>query len=463
VGAAVRAGCGFSPPNDLFAMPGNTTQTIRAQRDGFHPLFISAWLLCALFYFLQYALRSAPGVMVPELTGAWKLSALGLSSLLGLYYYTYAGFSIVAGASLDRYGAKASIPAGIACLAVGAALFGLGSVEAAQAGRLLQGAGSAFAFVGAVYLAAHGFPARLLATTVGLTQMFGMLGGAGGQFVVSPLIHGGIGWRQFWLAAGAVALVLAAVTFVTAPREPERAKAGRGMLGQMFAPYKLVLSNPQSYLCGLCAGLLFLPTTVGDMIWGVPMLQGSFGVEHGAAVNRAAMVPLGWVFGAPLLGYLADHMGRRKPVLIASAVAMLALAWAILFLPAGIMPAYLAGFLFGFVSGAAMIPYAIIKEVNSEEVKGSATGAMNFLVFTLSALAAPVAGWVLQQRTGGAPPGLQDFQHWGAWGLGGIAAAIVTALFLKETGSARISHKGTDDTIDQPPVRPDQGERSRHA
>ena len=82
------------------------------------------------------------------------------------------------------------------------------------------------------------------------------------------------------------------------------------------------------------------------------------------------------------------------------------------------------------------IPYSIIKEVNPDQVKGSATGAMNFLVFTLSALAAPVAGWVLQQRAGGAPLNLQDFQEWGAWGLGGIAVAIVLALFLKETGSA---------------------------
>jgi MFS family permease len=406
------------------------------EKSDFHPLFITAWLLCAVFYFVQYALRSAPGVMVPELSTAWGLNALGLSSLLGMYYYTYAIFAIVAGASLDRYGAKYSISAGIACLAVGTVLFGWGTVTEAEIGRLLQGAGSAFSFVGAVYLAAHGFPARYLATAVGATQMFGMLGGAAGQFAVSPLIHGSIGWQDFWLYSGAVCAVLAVITFFATPKEQNSTPVGKGTLLEMFAPYKEVLSNPQSWLCGFCAGLLFLPTTIGDMIWGVPILQQGFGIEHAEAVNRAAMVPLGWVFGSPILGYVADRMGRRKPVLIVSAFAMLGLAAAILYVPAGTLPDYIFGFLFGFASGAAMIPYAIIKEVNPDRIKGSATGAMNFLVFTLSALAAPVAGWLLQRISAGAPINLHDFREWGLLGLVGIAIGVVLAFFLEETGSA---------------------------
>jgi len=53
----------------------------------------------------------APGVMVPELTAAWQLNAQDLVSLLGFYFLTHASFALVAGASLDRYGAKWTIPA----------------------------------------------------------------------------------------------------------------------------------------------------------------------------------------------------------------------------------------------------------------------------------------------------------------------------------------------------------------
>jgi hypothetical protein len=357
--------------------------------------FIMAWACCVLFYFLQYALRSAPGVMVPELTTAFGLSALGVSALIGLYYYTYSTFAIVSGACFDRYGAKYVVPTGVVLVAGGAALFGLGIGSAAQAGRLLQGAGSAFAFTGAVYLAARGFPARYLATAIGFTQCFGMLGGASGQFVVAPLIHGALTWQQFWLASGAVAAIIAVIVVLVTPSGHATRTAAQGSIWSMFTPYKSVLTNPQSYLCGFAAGLLFLPTTIGDMIWGVSFLREGWHISYGEAVNRAAMVPLGWVIGCPLLG---------------------------------------------IGSGAAMIPYTIIKEVNADEVKGSATGAINFLVFTLSALMAPTYGWVLVKLSGGGTLGLEVFQKAGVIGVGGIILAIILALFIRETGSAAKPH-----------------------
>src|SRR5258707_6856322 len=99
----------------------------RAEATSHWP-FVAAWLFVCVFYFIQYALRSAPGVMIPELSAAFGLTALGVSSLLGLYFYTYAGFAIVAGASLDRFGAKLPIAIGVLAVALGSISFGLGSI-----------------------------------------------------------------------------------------------------------------------------------------------------------------------------------------------------------------------------------------------------------------------------------------------------------------------------------------------
>jgi len=417
-----------------------------ATREEPKTAFIVAWVLCLVFYFLQYALRSAPGVMMPELTAAFGLTTLGIGSLVGLYYYTYASFAIVAGATLDRYGAKLPIFVGVMTTALGSVLFGLGSIGAAESGRLLQGAGSAFAFTGAVYLAVHGFSARWLATAIGFTQLAGMLGGFAGQFAVGPLVHGQLGWQSFWIGplvhgqlgwqsfwiyAGAALAIVALLLLVTTPARQEREN---GSIWDMFAPYKIVLTNPQSYLCGFIGGLLFMPTTIGDMIWGVPFLGQGLGVPAAEAVARSSMVPLGWVIGAPLLGYLADRLGRRKPVLLAGTVLMLISGVCITYLNASIPP-YIGGLVFGIGSGAAMIPYTMIKEANPDHVKGSATGAMNFLVFSLSALLAPVFGFALMHLSGGKTLTLENFQQADTILVAAIVLSLVLTFFLRETGA----------------------------
>src|SRR5499427_4980961 len=100
-----------------------------------------AWLITATYYFYQYTLRSAPAVMMPQLSEAFGLSATGVASLVGLFYYGYSPFSLVAGVAMDQLGPRRVVPLGAALVGVGALMFATGNTQIASAGRFVQGAG----------------------------------------------------------------------------------------------------------------------------------------------------------------------------------------------------------------------------------------------------------------------------------------------------------------------------------
>jgi MFS family permease len=414
--------------------------TISASDVAVHPkarAFAIAWFCALLFYFLEYAVRSSPAVMIVELSHAFGETALGVSSILGTYYYTYSVTSLVAGVLYDRLGAKYVAPAGMMILALGCMIFAIPNPVAGNVGRLLQGAGSAFAFTGAVYLATHGFSARRLATAIGFTQCMGMLGGSVGQVAVGPLIHGRLSMPivNLWMGVGVLVLLVCAMLFLVTPREAPAPSTGSGA-GGVLSTYKVVFSNPQSYLCGLVAGLLFAPTTIADMVWGVRFFEEDKLFSYQSAVFAASMVPLGWVFGCPLLGWLADALHRRKLALAVGIIVMLLCAIQLTFLPAD-LPAWLTLLVFGVASGSAMIPYTIIKEVNPDSVKGSATGGINFLTFGVTALVGPIFATHYGKTLGISADPAAHFRHAGYFWIAIIIIALIVSMLLRETGQPK--------------------------
>ena len=399
-------------------------------------MVVVVWILTSIFYFYQYAMRSAPAVMMPQLSQAFGLSALGVASIVGLFYYGYSPFSLVAGAAMDRLGPRKLVPCAAVTVGVGALLFSTGNANIASVGRFLQGAGGVFALIGAVYIATRNFPASQAATLIGATQMFGMAGGSAGQFVVGPLIGSGVRWNTFWLGMGIAGLIIGAVLYFLTPSEAPAANQESGFKPILQA-FGTVFKNPQSILCGLIAGLLFIPTTIFDMVWGVRYLQEAHGLDYADAVMRSASVPFGWIIGCPLLGFISDRIGRRKPVIIGSGFVLLFLmAWALYGKP-GVLPPYVIGLVMGIASGAAMLPYTVIKEANPPQYGGTATGVINFINFTFSALLGPIFGWRFMNASGGAAtPTLRDYQTTFSPLLLGVFIAIVLAWILKETGSA---------------------------
>ena len=402
-----------------------------------------AWSLAAIFYFYQYALRSAPSVMMPQLSSAFHLSTTAVASIIGLFYYGYAAFSLAAGTLIDRLGAKTVVPAGALLTAIGALLFASHSLSAVNIGRFLQGAGGVFALVGAVYIATRSLPASRAATLIGATQMFGMSGGAAGQFAVGPMISGGISRQAVWIAMGLAGLILAAALVFVIP-SGTIAKRHEGWLTGPLNGLGVVFVNPQSILCGLIAGLLFIPTTIFDMVWGIRFLQEAHGLGYSEAVIRSATIPLGWIIGCPLLGLLSDRLSRRKPVLSGGAAVLLACMIWILYGTPDYFPRYVLGLITGLSSGAAMLAYTVIQEANPPQYSGTAIGVINLLNFSFSALMGEVLAVIMRTVSASQPVDLEHYRTTFQPLVYGVALAMILTFALKETGMAgRATHMKT--------------------
>ncbi|TYC10584.1 MFS transporter [Bizionia gelidisalsuginis] len=422
------------------------TTVSTSQPKNLKTVYLVAWFLCALFYFYQYAVRSAPGVMQSELTAAWGENDIG--SIISAYYLTYAIMALVAGVLLDRYGAHRTIPVGIIVVGIGCFIFAQGSETAGMIGFVLQAVGAIFGFIGASYVAARYLPARMLAIFIGLTQCLGMAGAAFGSkpvhMAIDPSGSFQMSWQTVWITFGVIGLVLAIATWFVMPKDSGDSATHHGALSvsSLISPFKLVFGNRQSWYAGIIGGLLFVPTTIGALVWATSFLHSGDNLSMSEAASIASIVPIGWVIGCPLLGYISDKLGKRKPVLIGGALVMLVAAIIAVYVPAGgsAIPRYAVALTLGIASGAAMIPFSMIKEANPPEVKGTAAGSMNFMVFGISGIISPLIS-KLMGPTPDKSLDLHQFQDALLPLIGAIAVAIILSFFIRETGLGKQENK----------------------
>ena len=191
------------------------------------------------------------------------------------------------------------------------------------------------------------------------------------------------------------------------------------------------------------------------MVWGVRFLQEGHDCPMALAVMRSAAVPFGWIIGCPLLGLLSDRIGRRKPVIIGGAAVLLGCLVLILYGPPGLFPPFSLALIAGIASGAAMLPYTVIKEANRPEHSGTATGVINFINFSLTALLGPVFGSLLMRASGGGERDTRRIiSRRSSRSATASAPAILLTLLLKETGPAPGNRRRT-----QPSPSPNSRQR----
>lgn len=376
------------------------------------------WGLAAAFYFSDYLARVAPGVMHRYLQIDFGINEAGFGILTASFYIPYILMQIPVGLTVDRLSIRWLLTIMSLVTAFGCCVFGLADgLMTASIGRMLIGFSAAFAFVCSLRLATSWFPPTMLGLLSGLTQSLGMLGAAAGEAPVSFLVSN-VGWRHSMLIIAFLFIALAGLLYQFIQDKPGGHQFEVRSIKRIsiLQSLKIILSSRQTWLNALYAGFLFGPTAVIGEAIGPAYLQYGRGLGIHEAAFATGLIFIGWGISGPLSGWISDKMGRRKPLMIISALFGVLFTTMFVFLPnLSQTSAYLLFFAFGLTNTGVAIAYAVSTELHDRNVVGTSIAFTNMTSIFVGALLQPLVGRLVDMVSG--PRGyhvetllLSDFQ-----------------------------------------------------
>ena len=408
----------------------------------------TAFVIVGLAYVLSFFHRFAPAAISSDLQQTFHASATALGGLAATYFYVYTAMQIPTGILVDTLGPRRVVAMGGVIAGIGSLLFGIAdTLTAASVGRLLVGLGVSVTFISLLKLNAAWFHDRQFATMTGATIL---LGNAGSLLAATPLAWAltYVSWRTAFVAIGVFSLLLAVLAWwlvrdnpgkagLPSMREMDGKAAHPPHSGHWYDGLMIVLRNrdtwPGLWVNMGLAGSLF---SFGGL-WAVPFLRDVYGMDRTVATNHTTLLLAGFAVGAFFVGRISDRIGRRKPVMIAGALAY-CLCWLPMLsgVPISGIIGYMLFLVMGLCAPSFTLSWACAKEVNPPALSGMATSVVNVGAFLGTAIMQPLVGWAIDQAHSGlgdAPLGMSDYRAGLSILIGFALSGLVSTLFIRET------------------------------
>ncbi|MBS3731464.1 MAG: MFS transporter [Desulfobacterales bacterium] len=388
-----------------------------SERIRLHDPFGYRWAIfgvLSIIYFLACLHRIAPTVIAQDLLREFAADATALGVMSSAYFYLYAAVQPPVGMLSDTLGPRAvtTIFALVACC--GVLLFGFApSMGVATAGRALVGIGVGGVFIPGLKIFSRWFKRNEFAAITGVFLAFGNAGNLAASLPLTYLVIL-LGWRASFWAIGVITLVMALCAWLVLRDKPEdkgwaaiEPDPGTVPDDALDIPadvgavkrLKMVLGKTSFWMVTLSYFFFGGPALTFQGLWAVPYLVDVHEYSRMTAGAILMLIPLGFIIGAPVIGFLADRLPYgRKPVVVSAMGAGLA-CWSVFLFTGGHPPALVVAPLFltiGLCGGGALSLYfAITKELFPAWLTGTAIGLMNPAAFLGTALFQPFTGWLM--------------------------------------------------------------------
>lgn len=401
-----------------------------------------AWSMPALFFLYEFMIRVSPGVIEGDLQAQFEVSTTQIGFSMSMYYYAYAPMQLVVGILLDRLGGRWPMAIAALICAMGCFLFAVaGGMSGLGAARFLMGFGSAFAYVGTVYVGSIWFPGRRIALLSGVTAALGMLGAISAEALLGLLLEA-VTWREAFNLFALVAVAIGILMWMLIPRNPSwytqqvkqaRDAHGRGVLSGLAC----VMRSRQTWMLALVTALVYLPIGTFAALWGVRYLEVAMGFSSSASGPAVSMMFIGLGVVGPLIGWLSDRQHLRSTYLRIGTVVGLLSSVGLLLIPMNNdWLVYVLLLLLGGSAGTVVVAFPLAMEHNPHHSRGTAMTFVNFTQMILAGFGQWLIGGLLDtgSSTGKAIEPLDGADFRSAFLIlpAALLVSVVVAWFLKD-------------------------------
>ncbi len=363
----------------------------------------SAWVVClsaGLFFFYEFIQLNLFDVINQPLRADFGIDAVSLSMMSSYFLWTNVLFLVPAGIILDRYSVRHVVLITMLMCIVGTLGFGLThSFFLASSFHALTGIGNSFCFLSCVVLIARWFPPYRQAFVVGVIVTMAFFGG---MMAHTPLAHlvQKLEWRGAVVVDAMLGLLLWFIIYRNVfDHPPSQNHTDNVNSLPTFGSVWHALSSRQNTMPGLFTSLLNLPIMVLGALWGASFVQDAYHVSTIQASTIVSMIYVGSMIGCPMVGWLSDHWGQRKPLMILGAMATL-LSFIPILMGMNMSLIGLGALFFsvGFFTSVQVISYPMIAESNQGEHIGLATSIASVIIMGGGALGQLLFGALLHHH-----------------------------------------------------------------
>lgn len=380
-----------------------------------YPPAYQSWLTLCLgiaFYFSGFFHRMVTAVMADQLMVDFNIGAAALGNFSSFYYYSYVAVQIPTGILADCWGPRKLLTAGTLLSSFGAFIFAFASsIHMANFGRLIIGASIGVAWVSILKLSTRWFKQNQFTVVTGLALCLGILGALSAGVPLRLLMEF-FGWRSVIFGAGTITLLLSLTIWTFVRDDPTQkgyvsyatdiTASNSKSKASILSDLSNIFRYKNTWILTIVPASLVGPVLTFAGLWGIPYLTTHYHLTPVKSATLISILLIAWALGGPVLGFLSEKTGRRKPIYF-YALCISLIGWIpILFLQD--IPLWLIIVLFsivGFASSAIVIGMAFVKESVPLALAGTVTGACNMGMEMGPMILQPAIGWVLDFRWDG--------------------------------------------------------------